>query len=181
GEGTAIIPGGTYVYVLDNEPIAVNGVVASQSQILQFTVGANGAMQSQTGGAVPDDPAQANPIYLTVESKNKWLYVANQGDLNNQSGTALSGITGYIIDPTTHVLTEMSGLPFSSGAGPQCLVEDPSDQYFYTANLIDGTVTGNSVDQNSGSLKPLSSSHNVPDTYTLGGPATWCLVDGRTN
>jgi hypothetical protein len=180
-EGTAIVPGGTYLYVLDNEPISVNGVVVSQSQILPYTVGANGYLASQTGGPVADDPAQANPIYLAVESKGKWLYVANQGDNNTQTGNAESGITGYIIDPATHQLREIPGLPFSTGAGPQCLVEDPSDQYFYTANFMDSTVTGNSVDQNSGLLRPLSTSHNVPNSYTLPGPATWCLMNGRVS
>jgi hypothetical protein len=47
--------------------------------------------QALTGGAVPDDPTLSNPIYLLVESKGKFLYVANQG--NNAQGTnAQSGI-----------------------------------------------------------------------------------------
>ena len=103
------------------------------------------------------------------------------GNPDEPSGTALSGITGYTIDPTTHQLTENTTSPYSTGAGPQCLVEDPSGQYFYTANFLDSSVSGSSVDVNSGALRPLSSSHNVPDTYTVAGPATWCLINGRTS
>jgi hypothetical protein len=181
-EGTAFSTGGTYVYVLDNEPIYVNGstTAASQSQILPFSVGANGFLASQTGGAVPDDPGQSNPIVAVLENKGKWLYAANQGDLSNPN-VGYSGITGYQIDPTTHQLSEIAGLPFNTGAGPQCLVEDPSNQFFYTANFLDSTVTGLSLSINDGALVPLTQNHNVPSTYTLTGPATWCLMDGRTS
>ncbi|MGD0522153.1 MAG: beta-propeller fold lactonase family protein [Terracidiphilus sp.] len=180
--GTAFSIGGSYLYVLDNEPIYLNGstTATSQSQILPFTVGTNGALQSQTGGAVPDDPAQSNPIFLVMETRGKWIYVANLGNPSTPT-LPLSGITGYTIDPTTHQLTEMPNLPFTTGAGPQCLVEDPSNQFFYTANFIDSTVSGNSLDQNDGALVPLAQNHNVPSNYTLAGPATWCLMDGRTN
>ena len=181
--GNAFSAGGSYLYVLDNNPIYLNGslTATSQSQILPYTVGSSGALQSQTGGPIPDDPAQSNPIVALLESRSKWLYVANQGiDVN--SGTSSNGITGYTVDPTTHQLTELSGLPFTTGAGPQCLVEDPSDQFFYTANFYDSSVSGNSLDVNSGYLVPLSQNHNnVPNTYALPGPATWCLIDGRTN
>ena len=181
--GTAFSIGGSYLYILDNNSIYLNGssTATSKSQILPYTPGSGGALQSQTGGAVADDPAQFNPIFLTQESKGKWLYVANQGI---EPGTGLSGngITGYNIDPTTHQLAEMSGLPFTTEAGAQCLVEDPSDQFFYTANLYDNTVTGRSLDQNSGYLVPLSQNHNkVADNYTLAGPATWCFIDGRVD
>lgn len=182
--GTAFSLGGNYLYVLDNNAIYLNGSTSatSQSQILPFTVVAGGALQSQTGGAVADDPAQSNPIVATLENKGKWLYVANQGINTGGSGISANGITGYIIDPTTHQLTEMGGLPFTTGAGPQCLVEDPSNQFFYTANYYDSTVSGSALEQNAGNLVPLSQNHNnVPSNYTLPGPATWCLIDGRTS
>ena len=144
-QGSAISNGGGYVYVLDNEPIVVNGIT-SYSQLVPFSIGANGALQSQVSGAVADDPTQSNPIALLVESKGKWVYVANQGN-NSNNTNAQSGITGYVIDPSTHVLSPIAGGPFGSGAGPQCLVEDPSDQYVYTANFNDSTVTGRLMDQ----------------------------------
>jgi len=35
---------------------------------------------------------------------------------------------------------------------------------------------------NSGQLVPLNNNHNhVPSNYTLSGPATWCLIDGRAD
>jgi 6-phosphogluconolactonase len=174
-QGTAIVNGSGFVYVLDNEATDVAGTGAS-SQILPFTIGSGGSLQAQTGGVVADDATLANPIYLLVESKGKFLYVANQG--NNVEGTnSQSGLAGYVIDPTTHQLSFIAGEPFGSGAGPQCLVEDPSDQFVYSADFNDSSVTGRVVDPNSGALNDM----RVTSTFALQGPATWCLVDGRTN
>jgi len=178
-QGTAIANGGGYVYVLDNEPItySVSGTATtSPSQILPFSLGSGGALQAQTGGSVPDDPTLANPIQLLVESKGKFLYVANQGN-NTQGTNAQSGLAGYVIDPTTHQLSFIAGEPFGSGAGPQCLLEDPSDQYIYSADFNDSSVTGRVVDPNSGVLNNL----RVTSAVSIQGPATWFLVDGRTS
>jgi hypothetical protein len=175
-QATAIVSGKGYIYVLDNEPITVNGAT-SPSQILPFSVGSNGALQAQTGGIVPDDPTLSNPIYLLVEHNGKFVYVANQGN-NTDTTNAQSGIAGYVIDPSTNQLSFVAGEPFGSGAGPQCLVEDPSNQFIYTANFNDSTVTGRLVDPNAGTLNKLRANSS---SYALTGPATWCLVDGRTS
>jgi 6-phosphogluconolactonase (cycloisomerase 2 family) len=168
--GTAIVTGGSYVYVLDNEA----GSTSAHSQILAYgpTIGANGSLQAAVNSVIPDDVSEADPIALLVENKGSWFYVANQEGVS--SSTAASGIAGYVInspfDPT-----EISGSPFGSGSGPQCLVEDPSNQFFYEANFVSQNVTGQKLDNNDGVLTPFS------QTYALKGPATWCVVDGRTN
>jgi len=174
-QANAIVSGSGYVYVLDNEPITVNGTT-SLSQILPFTVGSGGALQAQTGGIVPDDPTLSNPTYLLVESKGKFLYVLNQGN-NTNTTSPQSGIAGYVIDPSTHQLSFIAGEPFGTGAGPQCIVEDPSDQFIYEADFNDSSIMGRVVDPNSGVLNNL----RVSATYPVSGPANWCLVDGRTN
>jgi 6-phosphogluconolactonase (cycloisomerase 2 family) len=178
-QGTAIVSAGGVVYVLDNEGTEVQAVApGATGQILPFTVGTNGALQQQTGGAVPDDVTQSNPVYLVLESKGKWVYVVNQGNNTNNTNSQ-SGITGYVLDPSTHQLSEISGSPWGTGAGPQCLLEDPSNQYLYTANFNDSTVTGRTIDQNTGVLRDLQGSANK--AYPLSGPAAWCIVTGRTS
>jgi 6-phosphogluconolactonase (cycloisomerase 2 family) len=176
GQATSIVSAGGYVYVLDNEGTLVSN--GATGQILPFTVGTNGALQQQTGGAVPDDVTQSDPIYLVLESKGKWVYVANAGN-NTNNTNAQSGITGYVVDPATHQLSEISGSPWGTGAGPQCMLEDPSNQFIYTANFNDSTVTGRVVDQNSGVLDNLPG--NANKSYALSGPAAWCVVTGRTS
>jgi DNA-binding beta-propeller fold protein YncE len=180
GQGNAIVYAGGIIYVLDNEPITVdfnNASKSAQSQILPYSVGSNGALQAESGGIVPDDPTLANPIYLMVESKGKFVYVANQGN-NTTGANANSGLAGYFITTSpAYQLNFIADQPFGSGSGPQCLVEDPSDQFVYSADIDDSSVTGRAVDPNSGDLTNLRST----STYALQGPATWCLVDGRTN
>ena len=189
-QGTAIVSANGIVYVLDNEPITIQSGNSGNfapgtylSQVLPFTAGTGGALQAQTGGAVPDDPNESGPIMLIAEaSKTKWIYLANQG--GNTGGTvAQSGIVGYVIDPQSKQLTPMSLSPFTSpagsGSGPQCMLEDPSNQFIYTANFNDSTVTGKSLDVNSGVLRPLPGKANT--TFKLPGPPAWCLVSGRTS
>ncbi len=184
-QATAIQSGSSFVYILDNEPITYvppnsTTPVTVPAQILPFTIGSGGSLQAQTGGAVPDVPAQSNPLFLLTESKNKWTYVANAGDNSNATVTnTQSGIAGYTIDTNSRQLTPLSGSPFGSGAGPSCLVEDPSNQFIYTANFNDSSVTGKVLDPNVGTLSSLPG--NANKTYSLNGPATYCLVNGRTS
>lgn len=177
---TAMVSAGAVVYVLDNEPLTVsfNGVpTTSASQLLPFTVGTGGALQAEPGGAIPDDPALSNPIYIIIESKGKFLYVANQGN-NVQGPLQESGITGYSITTApAYQLTYSDDEPYGSGSGPQCIVEDPSDQFIYTADEYDSTVTGRVVNPETGDLTDLRTTSD----YKLQGPASWCLVDGRTS
>jgi hypothetical protein len=184
-KATAIQNGGGTIYVLDNEPTTYTPIgsttpVTVPSQILAYSsIGAGGVLQTATGSPFPDVAAnQDNPLFLLEESKLKFVYVANTGD-NANPNNPQSGIAEYVVDTTTKELRENPGGPFGSGAGPQCLVEDPSSQFVYTANFNDSTVTGGFIDANSGLLRALPGSANKP--YILPGPATYCLVDGRTS
>ena len=175
GDLRAIIYASSKIYLLNNEAITANGTT-SAAQIDPYTIGTNGALQAQTGGPVPDDPNESSPIYLLAESKGKFVYVANQ--VGAVGGTTGAGLTQYTIDPSSATLTESSGSPYGTGANPQCLLEDPSNQYIYTANFGDSTVTGKLLDPNSGDLRQMQGSSG---TFALNGPATWCVVTGRTN
>jgi 6-phosphogluconolactonase (cycloisomerase 2 family) len=181
---TALVASGGEYYVLDNEPITItvtiNGVtetVQSGSQIVPYALGSGGSLTPDTSGIFPDSQLLANPTSLMVESKGKYLYVANAGNNVTGNNNPESGIAAYLITTTpTYQFQYVTDQPFGSGSGPQCIVEDPSDQYVYEANFYDSSVTGRVLDPNSGELDDM----RVTSSYALKGPATWCLVDGRT-
>ena len=168
-------PGGKYIYLLDAGPVSCtsNGVTSS-TQILPFTIGTNGTLQSLVGGNVCNDPSAVNPNLLLVDSKSKFLYVSNSGPNTGITNPA-SEITAFNIDPTTGRLAFIAGQPFSTGSGPRCIIEDPSNQFVYLANFNDSTVVGKIIDTNAGSLNPLRSATSFP---TVGNP-TWCVASGR--
>jgi 6-phosphogluconolactonase len=170
-------PAGRYVYLLDAGPTASsNGCTGGQTAIFPYTIGSGGILQSLVGGVTCNDPTAVGPTVLLVDSKSKFLYVANSGNTNvNQPGSEISAFT---IDPTSGKLAFIAGEPFGTGSGPRCMLEDPSNQFVYTANFNDSTVTGKIIDVNAGVLNPL---RNSPSTgFVAAGNPTWCAVSGRT-
>lgn len=176
--GTAIDSVGGDIYVLDNSNALVGTSAGAVSELLPFTCcTTGGALQAQTSGAVADDPTVSDPILAMIESKGKFLYILNDGGnpadpTNNPTG----GIAGFVIN-SPFQLTLTAPSYFGTGPAPQCIVEDPSNQFIYTANN-DSTVTMRIVDPNSGDL---DISTHAANSVPLTGPATWCITDGRTD
>jgi 6-phosphogluconolactonase (cycloisomerase 2 family) len=170
---TSIIAGGTSIYITDAGPANSN----TPGQILPFTIGgASCSLNTVTGGSTSNLPPAANPVYTLVDSKNKYLYVANQSSTN--STTPNSSISAFTI-LTNGVLQEIPdppNNPYPIGAGPVCMVEDPSNQYLYTSNG-DGTVTGKVLFAPSGQLSNLSRG----STFTAVGQATCLAVSGNVD
>jgi hypothetical protein len=177
--GTALYYTFNVLYVLANDPITLsfNGTpTTAYSQILPFTVGTSGSLQAEASGTLPDDPTVSGPVAMLEEAKGRFMYVANEGN-NTAGANAQSGISGYlVITIPTYQISFIPDEPFGSGAGPQCIVEDPSNQFIYEADFNDSTVYGRVIDPNSGVLNQL----RVDTSYAVPGPPTWCVVDGRT-
>jgi 6-phosphogluconolactonase (cycloisomerase 2 family) len=155
-----------YIYVLDPR----------LNNIWYYTVGGNGLLQSVNGS--PTNNAQTtagDPIQLTSDSKSKFLYVANAGP-SVSLGQGNSDITAYTI-AANGVLAPTSPGVFPTGSGPQCIIEDPSNQYLYTADFDTNTVTGKVLDPSSGNLTDMRNQTSYP---TVGNP-TWCVADGHTD
>ncbi len=160
-------PGGTTIYILD--PLANN--------IYYYTVGTSGLLQAVNGSPTSNsESTSGDPIQLTTDSKDKFLYVANAGP-SSSLGQANSDISVYSIAASTGVLAPIPGAPFPTGSGPQCIIEDPSNQYLYTADFNTSTVTGHVLDPNSGNLTDLRNASSYP---TVGNP-TWCVASGHTD
>ena len=164
------------MYLID----AQGGTTAGQ--ILPYTVGTNGALQSLVGGQVDNTGTVANPKTMIVDHQNKFLYLANQGP-NLTPTSPASSVSAFFIDPTTGRLTTLSGgasstsVTFGAGSNPQCILEDPSNQYLYTANYADSTVTGAVINSSTGTLTTLRKN----TSFAAAGQPTWCAVSGTSS
>ena len=158
-----------YVYLIDaGQSVNPSGL------ILPYTVGTNGALQSLVGGQWPNTGTVANPGPMIVDHQNRFLYLANMGPNLTPSSEA-SSVSAFFIDPSTGRLSNITTtVPFGSGSSPRCILEDPSNQYLYTANFADSTVTGAIINSATGTLLTLRKSSSFGTT----GQPTWCAATG---
>ena len=133
---------------------------------------ATGALRPVAGSPFPQDPALNSelPVSLAVDPAGKFLFVANY---NTQT------VRAYQINQTTGALTQAPGSPFPAEINPQSVTVDLSGRFVYVANGYhnsNGTISAYSVDQNTGSLTPVSGSpFTVPidqSKSTFPGPGT---------
>jgi 6-phosphogluconolactonase (cycloisomerase 2 family) len=162
----AVDPSGKYFYQFD----------ATNNEIYPFTIGTNGNLQALVGGPVAQNASVEGGDYIIVDAKSKFLYILNTAANPAYSTAPSSSMTAFTIDSTTGRLTELTDDPYQTGADPVCAVEDPTNQYLYSVNHNDGTITGKLLNQNTGQLSPL----NRTNTFTVNGNASWqptCVVD----
>lgn len=157
----------SYIYILD--PL--------QNYIWSYTVGSNGLLSPVTNGSpvLNAKTVAGNPITLTTDSKSQFLFVANAGP-SGSVGNANSDITGYTIS-SNGVLAPTAPPTFGTGSSPQCIIEDPSNQFVYTADYDSNTVTGKVLDPSSGNLTDM----RRKTTFETVGNPTWCVADGHTD
>ncbi len=159
-----------WTYILDN----------GTNMIYTFTSGGNGLLSAVSAGAQPNIPGAAGMTALTTDSSEKYLYVAN----NTSTGLGQPGsvISIFSIQPGTGVPQVLSTSsvavnPYPTGSSPQCIFEDPSHQYVYTAGAVSNSLSGAKFDPNTGSLSVLSKG----STFGTIGTPTWCLYSSNTD
>jgi 6-phosphogluconolactonase (cycloisomerase 2 family) len=178
-QNTPIITGATeltYIYISAKENVylidAQNGT--TPGVILPYTIGTNGALQSLVTGQVANSGTVANPGTMIVDHQGKFLYLTNMGP-NLTATSEASSVSAFFIDPTNSKLTPLAtSVPFGAGSSPRCILEDPSNQYIYTANFADSTVTGAIINSSTGTLSNLRKLTSFP----AAGQPTWCTASG---
>jgi DNA-binding beta-propeller fold protein YncE len=119
-------------------------------------------------------PNTSDPVYSLIDSTGKYLYVANNTPSNTQPTTPNSTLDALTINSTNQELQPIIGAPYTVGSGPVCMVEDPSNQYVYTSNYNDGTVTGYQLNNTTGELQQLTKG----STFTAVGKASCLAISG---
>ena len=163
---------GNNVYLTDAAPTSSS----TGGLIYPYSVGGNCSLIPNADGAVANLPLTSDPVYSMTDAKNKFVYVLNHGTTNSNNPN--STISAFVIQSTgTLVPISDPQNPYPVGNGPVCMVEDPSNQYVYTSNANDGTVTGKFINQNTGQLSDLARGSVFP----TGGLATCLAVSGNVD
>jgi 6-phosphogluconolactonase (cycloisomerase 2 family) len=174
GALSTIYSSGTNVYI-------TNTTVTSQfpsGSILPFTVGPQGVLQTLVGGTVANPSTSSNPDAILASATGAFLYVANFGPGNPTQ--ANSNISPFTVDPTTHQLTPISngqGSTYTTGSGPIWMAIDSTNQYLYTANFNDNTISAKVLDATHGQLSNIIK--GTVATPTVQQP-TFVVITGRT-
>jgi 6-phosphogluconolactonase (cycloisomerase 2 family) len=165
---TSINGGGSYIFLTDSGANTVDG----------FTVGSSCNLTALTGGGVVANfPGTSNPTYSFLDSTSKYLYVLNQSTTTTQVGTPYSSLSAFTLNSANQELQEIPGAPYTVGSGPVCMVEDSTNQYLYTSNHNDGTVTGKVIDPSTGTLADLSRGSTFPSVGLAGCMALSGAID----
>lgn len=176
---TSITVNGSDVYLTDAAPVPATPTNPGSTggSIRIYTIGSSCSLSAQATGVVNNLAATSDPVYSVVDSKGKYLYVVNHGTTNSHN--ANSTISAYNIDSATKALTPISDPqnPYAIGNGPVCIAEDPSNQYLYTSNSNDGTVTGKFINSATGELSDLSRG----STFQATGLATCLAISGNVD
>lgn len=105
-----------------------NGSSAQTGSISAFSVDPNtGALTSVPGSPFP---AGANPSSLASDPAGKYLY-----ESNDKNGATTNNLFAFTINPSTGVLTAISGSPFTSGANTLSVSVDRTGKYLFTADF----------------------------------------------
>jgi 6-phosphogluconolactonase len=174
GAASTIYTSGRYVYIADTQ-LNNNG---STGQILPFTIGPGGVLQTLVGGTVPNAPgASAFPDAIVANPTSQFLYVANYGP-----GSIIqpaSNISAFTVNPTNGQLAPLAQSlgSYTTGSGPIWMAIDSTGQYLYTVNFNDNSISGKILDATHGQLSNLNK--GPLQTQTVGQP-TFLAVTGRT-
>lgn len=96
-----------------------------------FTFSASSGVLKKTGLLSPKQNVNAD-YGVAVDPANKYLFVTETG---------INAVRVLSIG-TNGALTELSGSPYATGAGPNGVLVDATGSYVYVTNKTDGTISG---------------------------------------
>jgi 6-phosphogluconolactonase (cycloisomerase 2 family) len=167
---TSINGSGSYMFLTDAASNVLYGYSTTGSCNLTALNGGTTSLASLF-------PNTSDPVYSLIDTTGKYLYVANNSTTNTQTTTPFSSLSALTINPTNQELQPIIGSPYTSGSGPVCMAEDPSNQYLYVSNYNDGTVTGYQLNNTTGELANLTKG----STFTTVGKASCLAISGSVN
>ena len=131
-------PKGHWVYITDQ----------AANQLIGFVVQSSGVLLPMVSG-----PFNTGlfPVAVTVDPRGKYLYVANY-NANTVGAYAIDQASGSPVGATGSASTPVGTTPTALGIDPALGI------YLYSANNLDGTITGMQLDPHNGTLKAIQNS-----------------------
>ncbi|MGD0647048.1 MAG: beta-propeller fold lactonase family protein [Acidobacteriaceae bacterium] len=167
---TSINGSGTYMFLTD----AASNILYGYSSTGACNLTALNGGYTNLATAFPNT---SDPVYTMIDSTGKYLYVANNSTTSTLPTTPYSSLSALTINSTNQQLQPIIGSPYPVGSGPVCVVEDPSNQYIYTSNYNDGTVTGFQLNNTTGELSQLTKGSK----FTAVGKASCLAISGAVD
>ncbi|MGC3980521.1 MAG: beta-propeller fold lactonase family protein [Steroidobacteraceae bacterium] len=165
GNNLAINASGAFVF----SSTVVNGGTYAVTVATQPTSPAQTCLVSNGAGTVSGADISNVTIACTT-LVGKFLYIPNT-DSNN--------VSGYAINATNGVLTEITGSPFSAGVGAVLASAEPTNKFLYVSNQGSTTATANlsayAINSVTGVLTQLSGS---PFAFSSPAPAVGLMNIG---
>jgi 6-phosphogluconolactonase len=166
--GSPFPAGNTPVHAVQNGIfLYVSNLNDSAGGISAYAIQQNGALTSIPGSPFPTGAPGSFPGPSAAVIVNSFLYVALAG-----TTTANNQIAAFAINPTTGILTPVSGSPFVTGNAPSDIADVPvtlgAQGFLYTSNLQDDTISAFTADDGTGVLTPVSGSPYAAGT-SIGG------------
>lgn len=156
GNGTGTTTGGSYVYATDIGPQDATNAPTTNGQIYAYTVGTNCSLNAVSSSPFANITPAQSPVWAqsVTSGGQQFLYVLNQG--STSSAVTSSSVSLFSVDSTGKLTPfQDPANPYSTGSGPTCMAVDPTNQYLYTSNSVDGTVVGKVFNSRTGELAPL--------------------------
>jgi len=96
-------------------------------------------------------PTGNNPVWVTVDPLDRFVYVSNNTDATLSGWTIGAG----------GALTAVTGSPFAGGfaggANPEIIAIDPTGQFLYVTDSLNDQIVAFTIDQTTGALTPMAS------------------------
>ncbi len=138
-----------YAYVLDSAGGTQPGTITEYKFNGTGTLSLERTSDVLSTTSLPSTPPKTglNPTAMAMDSNNKFMFTANQGSNN---------ISVFAVDSGTGLLTEVTGSPFATAAGPSGIVVVGS--VVFVANSGAGVISGYMFDNTTGNLTQVTGS-----------------------
>jgi 6-phosphogluconolactonase (cycloisomerase 2 family) len=130
---------GKYVYMTDK----------AQNEIYGYQI-ANGTTGTLTGLVSSPFATGQYPVSITIEPRDKYVYVANYNSAT---------VSSYTLNLANGSLGASAGSNFSTTTGPTCVTVEPElGIYLYTSDYLNASISGGQLSPNTGQLSAVADS-----------------------